>query len=73
MLVPADEVTNAIKAVTILRGDEELLAEAIERGKQRGSQAPTVQPEAASTSTALPLSHEVNPVRHRSTHPFQCS
>lgn len=44
-LVPADEVTNALKAVTILRGDEELLAQAIERGKQLGSQAPTVQPD----------------------------
>lgn len=45
-LVPADEVTNALKTVTILRGDEDLLAQAIKRGKELGGQMPTVQPDA---------------------------
>lgn len=42
-LAPVDKVSNAIKAVMILRGDEELLAQAMERGKQFGSQAPSVR------------------------------
>jgi serine/threonine protein kinase len=51
-LVPADEVTNALRAVTPLGGDEELLAQAIERGKQLGSQAPTLQPDATAIGSA---------------------
>ena len=44
-LAPVDGVSNAINAVMIPRGDKELLAQAMERGKQFGSPVPTMQPD----------------------------
>lgn len=45
-LIPADGLTQALRIVTVLQGDERLLEQAMERGKQLGSQLPTVQPDA---------------------------
>ena len=41
-LMPRDEVTDALRSHKVLKGDEEILAAAIERGKKLSSRLQTV-------------------------------